>query len=129
MIVPVLVCFVLILMISAALLRRVEAERGLSRQEQRRLQAEWLAEAGLDRAAARLSQKREYSGETWEVPAEELGGYEAGRVSITVEAPKGAPSRRAVTVVADYPVAVEHRARERRALLIELPTGDKGDTP
>ena len=128
-IVPVLVCFVLIMLICAALVQLVFAERGINRQEERRLQAEWLAEAGLDRAAARLSRARDYTGESWEIPAKELGGHDAARVNIAVETPKGQTGHRRVTVRADYPLAAERRARRRRTLVIDLGpepgTGDK----
>lgn len=119
-IVPVLVCFVLIMLICAALIRLVVTERGAGRQDERRLQAEWLAEAGLERAAARLSRTADYTGEAWEITAEELGGQDAGRVTIAVETPKDEPRQRHVTVRADYPLAPERRVRERRTLVIEL---------
>lgn len=132
MIVPVLICFVLIMLISAALLQFVVAERVLNRQEERRLQAEWLAEAGLERAAARLSESRDYQGETWDIAAKELGGQDAGRVTITVETKKGERALRQVTVLADYPVVPERRARHRRSLEIDLgpdSNSTKGNTP
>lgn len=131
-IIPVLVCFILIMLISAALLQLVFAERGLDRQEERRLQAEWLAEAGLERAAARLSASRDYKGETWEVAADDLGGKDAGRLTIAVETPKDEQALRRVIVQADYPTVPERRARQRRSLVIDLgpePKSTKGDTP
>jgi hypothetical protein len=129
-IIPVLVCFVLIMLICAALLQLVFAERGVSRQEERRLQAEWLAEAGLERAAARLSRTRDYTGETWDIAAEELGGRDPGHVIITVETPKGKPGQRNVTVKADYPLAAERRARLQRNMALELaPEPTKRETP
>ncbi|MDR3638654.1 MAG: hypothetical protein P4L84_32915 [Isosphaeraceae bacterium] len=128
-IVPVLVCFVLIMLICAGLVQLLFTERGITRQEERRLQAEWLAEAGLERAAARLSRARGYTGESWEVPAQELGGQDAGQVVITVETPKDEPGHRRVIVRADYPLAAERRARRQRTLVIDLgpdpSTGDK----
>lgn len=39
-----------------------------------RLQADWLAEAGIERAAARYAANPEYSGETWTIAPESLGG-------------------------------------------------------
>ena len=49
-IVPVLVCFVLILLMMTVVLKIALAQRARLQGEERRLQAEWLAEAGLDRA-------------------------------------------------------------------------------
>jgi len=131
-IVPVLVCFILIMLISAALLQLVFTERGLDRREEWHIQAEWLAEAGLERAAARLSASRDYQGETWEVAANDLGGKDVGRVTIAVETPKDEQALRRVIVQADYPTVPERRARQRRSLVIDLgpePKSTKGDTP
>ena len=60
------------------------AERERSRKAEQRLQAEWLAESALQRAAARLSAKSDYSGEVWNISATELGGADAGRVEIKI---------------------------------------------
>ncbi len=127
-IVPVLVCFVLVMMITGVLLQLVRTERLQSQGEERRLQAEWLAEAGLERASARLARNRQYKGETWDIAAEDLGGRDAGLVTIVVETPKNEPTHRLVTVEADYPVEPERRARQRRSLAIELGPETTQDT-
>lgn len=56
-----------------------------ARQLQRtpwRLQAEALVEAGLNRAAAQLATAPDYTGETWQIPAADLGDRFAARVDI-----------------------------------------------
>lgn len=56
-----------------------------ARQLQRtpwRLQAEALVEAGLNRAAAQLATSPDYAGETWRIPAADLGDRFAARVDI-----------------------------------------------
>jgi hypothetical protein len=130
LIVPVLICFVLIMLVSAALLQLTFAERGLARQEERRLQSEWLAEAGLARAAAKLARDRGYAGEAWELSPKDLDAREPGRVTITVETPDGKPGERRVSAQADYPLRPELRARTTRSLVLAV-GGEprKEDTP
>ena len=124
-IVPALVCLLLVTMLCAAMLKQSRTRRDALRDEQRRMQAEWLAESGADRASARLSIDPDYRGETWEIPAGALGGGLPGRVTIAVEADKDRPRRRRVRVEADYPPGVENRARQRTVRTVELRT--KGD--
>lgn len=50
------------------------------------LQAESLAEAGLLRAAALAKANPEYAGETWQIPAADLGEPFAARVEIRRDA-------------------------------------------
>ena len=54
----VLVCLVIVTLISGALLKVGLAHRDWVRGQERQLQAEWLAQAGLDRALARLAAER-----------------------------------------------------------------------
>ena len=66
---------------SAVLLAVVKTTVTASRQVQTQAwqtQARWLAESGLERAAARLATDADYAGETWRVPAAAFGGVDAG---------------------------------------------------
>jgi hypothetical protein len=124
--IAVMVCLVAITLISGVLIREGQAGRAVVRDEERRLQAEWLAESGLSRAAARLAEGRDYPGETWEIPAEAIGGGEPAVVTIAVEIPAGQPDRRSVRVRADYPRG-DHRARVSKRVVIDLgPAGKEG---
>ena len=87
--IAVLVCLIVLTLIAGALLRAGAAQRDEVRAEERRLQAEWLAEAGLRRALARLDADPGYSGETWKIDARELDSADAATVTITVERPAG----------------------------------------
>ena len=126
--VAVLVCLVVILLISGVLLKIGVAHRDRVRSMERSLQAEWLAQAGLDRAVARLASSAGYAGETWALAPRDLGlteasGGEPGRaalVSIKVEKPPGAPARRLIKVQADFPPDPPHRARHSTQMLVEL---------
>ncbi len=67
--VAVLVCLIVISLIGAALLKVGLAQRNQVRSQEQRLQAEWLAESGLDRALGRLAADRSYLGEKWPIRA------------------------------------------------------------
>jgi hypothetical protein len=86
-----------------------------------RLQAEWLAQSGLGRAAARLQTDANYQGETWRLPAEEFGGSDAAVVRIEVATVPDEPGRRQVRVEADYPDDPQHRARHNAETVVKLP--------
>jgi type II secretory pathway component PulK len=103
-----------------AMLRTIAAGRSELRTETWRIQAAWLAESALDRARARLVDEPDYTGETWVVPAEELGSLDSGRVRIRAESVAGQPARRTIRVEADYPDQPHHRVRENREAVVEL---------
>lgn len=128
----VVVLFVLVLL-GGGLLRVVWLRHNDLRAAERRLQAEWLAESALDRASARLAADPKYAGETWNVPAERLGGRDAGSVRIEVTPAPGHPDRRVVRSRADYPADESRRARQSREITIVVPQATsperKGDSP
>jgi hypothetical protein len=86
----------------------------------RQIQASWLAESGVQRAAARLAADANYRGETWNVSAEELGGRSGGSVTIHVEQPPDQPGRRTVHIDADFPSDPQQRARVSREITIRI---------
>ncbi len=109
--IAVLVCLIVLTMIAGALLRVEAARREEVRSQGRRLQAEWLAEAGIQRALARLAADPAYTGETWNVAARDLGAADAATVAIAVERPPDDPKVRTIRVRADYPRDPPRRAR------------------
>jgi Tfp pilus assembly protein PilV len=125
----VLVCLVLIAMISGVLLKVAAAQRETLRIEERRLQAEWLVESGLERAVARLSQSADYKGETWELSADDLGGPAPGLVKIEVKTIESQPTRRRVRVQADYPRGADRRARQSKELTVGISPPNPGESP
>ena len=115
-----LVCLVLALMVFGSLVRIGLARRGRVRMEERRLQAAWLAESGLERAAHKLAASADYQGETWGPSAADLGGRDGGVVRIAVEPVEGHPRRRLVRAVADYPSEPGRRARHSQQTMMDL---------
>jgi type II secretory pathway component PulK len=119
----VLIVVIVCLMVAAAMgvgfVRQIAAERQAVRAMQTRLQAAWLAEAGVERAAAQLADDSAYAGETWNIPAAELSASDAAVVRIRVENVVGRPERRAVAVEADYPENSALRARQTKRVMVE----------
>jgi Tfp pilus assembly protein PilX len=70
--VAVLVGLVVVASLIAAMLRVSLSHRRLVRDQERRLQAEWLAESGVRRALARLAANPDYPGETWSIASDAL---------------------------------------------------------
>jgi hypothetical protein len=108
-------------LIFLAILKTAVAERGAMETRQWQEQAAWLAESGLERAAARLAADPGYRGETWTIPAAELGGQDGAVVRIEVEPDAEQPERRRrVSVQADYPDDPRHRARRSKEIAVRL---------
>jgi hypothetical protein len=134
--VAVLICLLIVTMIGGALLKVGVAQRDQSRAAERALQAEWLAQSGINRALARLAASPEYRGEAWEIKPGELrpgepAGPERGAaalVTITVERPGGSADQRLVKVRADVPPDPTRRARHSTQLLVELASLKTGES-
>jgi type II secretory pathway pseudopilin PulG len=118
--VAVLIGLIIIAIICAGLLKVALARRAEVGMEERRLQASWLAESGLERASARLAASADYPGETWEIPSEELGGRGVGTVVIRVEPVTDKPDRRKVHVQADYPSGSTLRSRQSKEIILQV---------
>jgi hypothetical protein len=133
--VAVLVCLVVIMLISGVLLKIGVAHRDRVRAQERSLQAEWLAQAGIDRALARLSSSAGYAGETWVLSASDLGWPAAASndsdktavVRIMVETSPSGANQRLIKVQADFPPDPPHRARHSAQMLVELGSLKTGD--
>jgi Tfp pilus assembly protein PilV len=124
-IIIVIVGLVVAVMLMTAILQTAAARRTAARTAHWQLQAEWLAESAVDRAAARLRSDSAYTGETWKLAANETGLADAGLVVIEVKPHPDEPRRRVVSVVADFPDHPHDRARCQRKLTLAIPSGEK----
>lgn len=97
-----LIALLLASAVGTALLKTSLADHRVVQSQQDRLQADWLAESGLSRAAARLAREQDYQGETWTIAAGDLGEHASGTVVISVEAGTAGSSIRRVTAAAVY---------------------------
>lgn len=118
--VAVLVCVGLAGLITLAILRQVATRRAEVDLAGRTLQARWLAEAALDRTAARLAADPAYRGERWQVSAEVLGAAEGGVVQIEVQQASGPAHYRRLRVQADYPDDPLYRVRVTKETELEI---------
>ncbi|HET6425617.1 MAG TPA: hypothetical protein VFG20_18150 [Planctomycetaceae bacterium] len=105
-------------MIGATLLQMAFTQRRQQQHDRLRVQAGWLAEAGLQRGLLQARRSAEYRGETWtiEVPGRGTPQTAEVEISVTEETP------RIVTAVATYPTKTAFRARIRNAAPLETPT-------
>ena len=115
-----IVCLAVASVVFLSLLRLSIAERRRVDTEAWQLQAAWLAESGLERAAARLAVDPGYQGETWSLSADALGTQYDAAVRIQVENVPDRPHRRTLRVEADYPDHPQRRARYSKQIPIEL---------
>jgi hypothetical protein len=122
-----LVALVILAMIEGVLIQGGLARRRLLQAEERRLQAAWLGESGLDRAAAAQAKDTGYKGETWEVSADELGGRESAVVRLEVEPAEGRAERRRVRIHVDYPREGPVRTRWEHDYVIDTGSNAGGE--
>lgn len=118
--VVVLVCLLVSAMVLASLLKLALLQDRQLEHGQWRLQTAWLAESGLDRAAARLAADPAYAGETWKIDAGRLGGQDFAAVVIRVEKEESQSHLRRVVVAAAYPAEGTQQARLTRQTTIPL---------
>lgn len=88
----VMICLMLITLLMASLLKSALLQRRQIIKEQYRIQAEWILESALERAALQRSKDPEYQGEVWQISPVELGTRYAGSAEITLQ-PEGKDDR------------------------------------
>lgn len=120
--VVILVCFVVAAAMFVLLGRQSVTQRREAEAQLWTAQAQWIAEAAIERAAARLTADAKYAGETWAISAVELGAKEGAQARIRVENFADRPNRRLVRVEADYPDDPVHRSRWTKLIAIDLKT-------
>ena len=118
--VMVLVCMMVALVILTSLVKLAAAGRRMTDRQAWQVQASWLAESGLERAAWRLAADADYAGETWTLSADQMAAADAAVVRIEVETIPEQPNRRLVRVRADYPDHPQHRARQTKQAVVQL---------
>ncbi|WP_417379983.1 hypothetical protein [Gimesia sp.] len=89
----VMVCLLLISLVMASLLKSTMMQRRQMLKEQLQVQADWLVESALERAAQQRLTNPEYEGEVWQIDPEELGTRYAASAEIVLK-PEGEADRR-----------------------------------
>ena len=115
-----MVCVAIASLVSISLLRLALAQEDAIQNDARQLQASWLAESAVDRAAARLRADDAYQGETWNLPAQLLFDADDAAIEIKILAVTGRPELRRIDVQVDYPANAEFRSRQSKSVMITL---------
>lgn len=115
-----LAVFAIVATIAGAWARSVVQDRRVEALRRDRVQVRWLAEAGVRRAAARLSADPAYVGETWQIAASELGRPESAAVTIHIEPVVDGAGQVRLTARARYPQS-HPRVRESKTVVVKLP--------
>ncbi|MFN0055113.1 MAG: hypothetical protein ACKV0T_23310 [Planctomycetales bacterium] len=121
----VLVCLLVATVLTAAVLSMARNHKQRIDLHQHRVQADWIAEAALERAAARLRSDGAYVGETWSLSAGDLGAAglaeaEQATAVITIHPNPEQPHRRVIQVQALYPLGSSQPVRRTRQVTISL---------
>jgi Tfp pilus assembly protein PilV len=124
----VLVAVIVTLTIGLALFaiwaRTIVREKRQLANQQFRMQAVRLAEAGIQRARAMRTADPKYENETWSVPAEVLGGRHGAEVRIHVTSEPDATATR-YEATAEYPAGAVRRAQITKRIELPNPSGDE----
>lgn len=118
--VALLICLLIVLLVSATVVRGLIVQHRSARTEIQQVQAAWLADSAIDRAAAKLDANRDYEGETWEVAIGETGDAAKGVAAIVVGAVDGEPDQRRISVEAHWPDDPVFRVMKKRQLTVDL---------
>jgi Tfp pilus assembly protein PilX len=116
-----MIALLVVTLVAGALFSSLIAAHRQSRRYGDQVQCQWLAEAGMARAAAKLKADARYQGEVWMAPlgaddpasvepvSDEAAAAESGEVTIAVDA-----ATKRITVVAVYPTDEHRRVTIRR---------------
>ncbi|WP_417390653.1 hypothetical protein [Gimesia sp.] len=99
----VMVCLLLISLVMASLLKSTLMQRRQMLKEQLQVQADWLVESALERAARQRLSNPEYQGEVWQIDAEELGTRYAGSAEIELKSETDGAQRISIQARVKYP--------------------------
>jgi len=116
----VMVFLAAIAIVGGVILKVALAEREQARNQEVRLQAEWLVESAVERAAARLREHTEYAGEVWTVPAGKLARGCDCVANIIVDPIEGQPRLRRVRVRVDLSRDSVRVARQSKDVTVEV---------
>ena len=117
----VLICLTILILALMAMAQRLAVGQRQAIQRERQLQVQWLVEAGISRATAKLRSDSQYSGERWQLPAEEMGDRWNARVEIEVEPSEDINLHR-IRVVAVYPDENKFGIRDENEVVVQIPS-------
>ena len=127
--VVVMVCLLVVSLICAAVLKMSISEHRQVRMHEWKLQMEWLAESAIERAVAKLSADKDYTGETWKLSADEFGLETSGNVKISVRPVEAQRGQFIVSVQADYLRVGQSNARLSKQVIVAPDPSLLGEKP
>lgn len=110
----VLVLLLFFSMLGISLVRLSIAQHRQRLNDEFRVQAVRLAEAGWNRAVRNLALHADYSGEVWHVDGSSLGTKAAAAVRIEIKTTNDEPQKKLV-ITAEYPLGNPHISRVTKA--------------
>lgn len=125
-IVAVLVSLLVVSTLAIQVTRSTIQRQRQVRMTQNQLQSLWTAESAVGRAVSRLRNDPQYSGETWQIPAEQITGEKSATVEIKVESVEDGSMQRRIIVEAFYPSDSADRIGTQKTVSIQL--RNEGDT-
>ena len=125
MLLVVMICLLLVSLVSTSVLRTASLQYKQVRNQELEEQATWLAEAGIERAAARLIRNPAYTGETWQITIAGADKPMSASVAISITAQIETQPAKSVTVVAVYPTDRQQRAQVTKSVTIAPPAEKK----
>jgi Tfp pilus assembly protein PilV len=117
-----LVTLLVVTSIMGSIMHALLSELRQTRQTIHEVQAQWLADAAVARAASRLVRDRDYAGETWQIDlprSSSSPGERRGSATIQVERGEGAETAR-IKVHVNYPEESPRRVSAERAVSVSL---------
>jgi uncharacterized membrane protein len=120
MMIAVLVCITIASMLSLTLVKQLLSRQALLEMTENQVQADWLVEAGIERAVAKLKGEPGYSGETWNI-TDALDDGRAGRVKIVVRSDPDHSESRTAEVTAEFPADAQRGFQSTKTITIDLP--------
>jgi hypothetical protein len=103
-----------------AVARMFVARRNLQLTQEQHLQSALLAQAGVERGAALLTDDPDFAGQTWAIPAEQLGGRSRAQVKITIAANEDSPTEREISAKAALGEDAETAVKYARLARLQL---------
>jgi len=111
-----LVTLLVVTLVAGTALRSIASAHRRTRQTQDEVQAQWLAEAAVERAIVQARSRADYAGETWR-PS--ISADCAGVAEIRIERTTDSPKSLKVVVQAHYPDREFRRSSASREYVVQ----------
>jgi hypothetical protein len=117
----VLTCLLIVSALAVAMVKSALTARKAVRSELQHAQAQFLLEAGIQRAVDKLSLDSEYQGETWDLPAEVLNPPPQSAGEGLGERDSATPSNRSILARIEIQITTPDERSPRVTIVAQLP--------